>query len=131
MLQALYVKRISVKYIDSSQLKTYLKLGRELPQFLGFGEYFESRTFEWANLSGSPEEAKIALIRSYDAGEDWGCCDVLSFGQVADDDPSEEKFFKGTLEECLSWLESELGGDREKFVGQGMIDQLYEEQCSR
>ncbi len=115
-----------MKYIDSNQLKTYLKLGRELPQFLGFGEYYESKTFEWANLSGNPENAKISLIRSYDSGSDWGCYDVLSFGQVADDDPSEEKYFSGTLEECLVWLESELGGSRDKFVGQGMIDAIYE-----
>ena len=116
-----------MKYIEPSQIKTYLELGRELPQFIRLGEYFEDKTFEWVNLSGTPENAKITLIRSYDTGKDWGCYDVLSFGQVADDDPTEEKYFTGTLEECLDWLEKELGGNRTKFVGQGMIDAIYEQ----
>lgn len=115
-----------MKYIESSQLTTYLRLGRELPQYIGLGKYFEATTFEWVNLSGTPDKAKIALIRSYDEGDEW-YCDVVSFAQVADDDPSEEKYFEGSVDECLHWLETELGGDREKFVGQGMIDDIYKQ----
>ena len=101
-------------------------MGREVSQFIGIGEYFESITFDWVLMSGTEENARIQYIRSIDEGDEYHC-DVMSFSSIGEDDPEEVREFNGTLDECLSWLQSELGGSPEKFVGKGMIDQLYEQ----
>ncbi|MES9941635.1 MAG: hypothetical protein ABW104_08555 [Candidatus Thiodiazotropha sp. 6PLUC2] len=114
-----------MKYLQRDQLRLYLKMGREITQFIGVGEYFESTTFDWVLMSGTEEEAKIELIRSVDEGDEY-YCDVMSFSTIGDDDPEELKEFRGTLDQCISWLSAELGGSPDKFLGKGMIDQAYE-----
>ncbi|MEW8382920.1 MAG: hypothetical protein AB2689_05210 [Candidatus Thiodiazotropha taylori] len=114
-----------MKYLPSSQLKLYLKMGREITQFIGIGEYFESTTFDWVLMSGTEENAQIQLIRSVDEGDVYHC-DVMSFSTIGEDDSDEIKVYRGTLEDCLIWLSTELGGSPDKFLGKGMIDQEYE-----
>lgn len=114
-----------MKYLPREQLKLYLKMGREITQFVGIGEYFESKTFDWVLMSGTEDNARIQLVRSVDEGDTY-YCDVMSFSTIGEDDPEELKEFCGTLEQCLSWLERELGGSPDKFLGKGMIDQEYE-----
>ena len=110
--------------IAEARLGTYLRLKKELPQFRGVGQYFESLTFDWFLLSGSPENAEIQLIRSMDEGDEWHC-DVASFTTVNETDEEEDLVFSGPLEECLDWLDSH-GGERSGFLGPGMIDAVYQ-----
>ena len=110
--------------IAKKQLGTYLRLKKELGQFRGIGQYFESPTFDWFLLSGSPESAEIQLIRSMDEGDEWHC-DIASFTTINEMDEEEDLTFTGTLDECLEWLDSN-GGDRNAFVGPGMIDTIYQ-----
>ena len=116
---------LHMKYLPQSQLKTYLKMGRDITQFIGIGEYFESKTFDWVLMSGTEDDARIQLIRSIDEGDDY-YCDVMSFSIIGEDDPDEIKEFRGNLEQCLAWLKKEFGGSPDKFLGKGMIDQEYE-----
>ncbi|WP_261924982.1 hypothetical protein [Shewanella sp. NFH-SH190041] len=115
-----------MKYIPREKLKLYLKMGRELSQFISIGQYFDSVTFDWVRMTGSEQNAKIELIRSVDEGDDY-YCDVTLFSTIGEIDPEEIKEYIGSLDNCLAWLESELGGSPDKFVGKGMIDQEYEE----
>jgi len=105
-------------------------MGRELYQFIGIGRYFEGSTFDWVRISGSIDKSKIELIRSLDEGNEY-YCDVTSFSTVAENDIEEVREFFGSFDECLAWLEIELGGSRDKFVGKGMIDSEYEKYVQR
>ncbi|RFA29934.1 hypothetical protein CAI21_08920 [Alkalilimnicola ehrlichii] len=119
-----------MKYIAPEQLGLHLRLGRSLAQFIRIGQYFESKTFDWVTLTGTEDQARITLVRSRDEGAPW-FCDVAAFTTVAEDDPSEELHFTGSLEECLVWLESELGGSRSRFLGPGMIDDVYSQYVAK
>lgn len=100
-------------------------MGREITQFIGIGQYFESTTFDWVLMSGTEENARIQLIRSVDEGNEY-YCDVISFSTIGEDDPDELREFSGALEACITWLTSELGGSPDKFLAKGMIDKEYE-----
>jgi hypothetical protein len=102
-----------------------MKILMKLLRIKIIGEYFESTTFDWILMSGTDKNVQIQLIRTVDEGDEHHC-DVMSFSTLGEDDPEELKEFKGTLEECLNWLEVELGGSRDKFLGKGMINQEYE-----
>jgi len=119
-----------MKYLSADQLPLYLKLGRGLDQFISVGRYFEDVTFDWVRLSGSIDKSKIELIRSFDEGDEY-CCDVTSFSTVAENDVEEIKEFSGDFDRCLLWLETELGGSRDKFLEKGMIDREYEKYVQR
>lgn len=112
-------------YLTKDQLPLYLKMGRELTQFIGIGKYFESATFDWVRVSGSLDSSTIEVIRSIDEGDEY-FCDVKSFSSIAEIDIEERREFSGNLEQCLLWLESEVGGSRERFIRKGTIDSEYE-----
>jgi hypothetical protein len=59
-----------------------------------------------------------------DEGDEWHC-NVVSFSTINEMDEVEDARFSGFLDECLGWLDSN-GGDRDSFVGPGMIDTVYE-----
>lgn len=90
--------------IPEKQLGSYLRLKKELAQFRGIGQYFESKTFDWFLLKGTPEAAEIRLIRSLDEGDEWHC-NVVSFSTINEMDEVEDARFSGFLDECLGWLD--------------------------
>lgn len=114
-----------MKYIPREKLRLHLKMGRDLSQFIGVGQYFESVTFDWVRISGTEQHAKIEFIRSMDEGDQF-FCDVTSFSTVGELEPEEVKEYIGPLNACLFWLESKFGGSPDRFVGKGMIDSEYE-----
>lgn len=113
-----------MKYLTEGQVQSYLKMGRDVAQFLGIGEYFESVTFNWVLLSGSVDNAKIELVRSIDEGDEYNY-DVSSFSTAGDYEVDEIKQFYGSLSSCILWLESELGGNRATFFAKRLINSQY------
>lgn len=112
-----------MKYIDKQKLLTYLKLKKEMALFLGVGEYFESKTFDWIKLEYHPEKIKCTKIRTFDEG-DAISNDIKSFSTLNDLE-GEEEHVEGTLEHCLDWITTNENADAGKFIVTEDLNEIY------
>ena len=97
-----------MNYIPIEKINLHAKLGRNLYQFIKIGEYFESRTFEWAQLSKTGELYKIELKQGLDY--EYSITHSMEEFETVDDLENENKSFSSeTLEECFIWSKNNYG----------------------
>jgi hypothetical protein len=114
-----------MKYIDKHKLFTYLKLKKEMALFLGVGEYFESKTFDWIKIEYHPDRIKCTKIRTFDEG-DAISNDIRSFSTLNDmEGEDEEEHVEGTLEYCLDWINKIENADTGKFIVTEDLNEIY------
>ncbi len=112
-----------MKYIDKHKLLTYLKLKKEMALFLGVGEYFESKTFDWIKLEYHPDSIKCTKICTFDEGNAISN-DIRSFSTLNDIE-GEEEHVEGTLEYCLDWINKTEKADTGKFIMTEDLNEIY------
>lgn len=91
-------------YVPKEKLKLHLKLGRELFQFIGLGEYFESKTFEYLALFKERNEYTVKLVQVLDYMYSFSPS-LDEFETVEELENECESKFTGSLEDCLAWTE--------------------------
>lgn len=117
-----------VKYLGREKLGGYLKLKKQIALFLGIGEHFESKTFDWIKLEYFPEYIKCTKICSFDEGSSI-FNDVKSFSTVNDMEQEmglhNEDSTEGTLEHCLNWITANHKTDTNTFVLTEDLNEIY------
>lgn len=117
-----------MKYIPKEQLATYLKLKKQLALFIGTGQYFENRTFDWIKLDYYPDTIVCTKVRSLDEGNEI-FSDILSFATVNDLEKEiglqEEERYSGTLEQCLVWINDNYRVDTNTFILMEELPKIY------
>lgn len=117
-----------MKYIPKEQLATYLKLKKQLALFIGTGQYFENRTFDWIKLDYYPDTIVCTKVRSLDEGNEI-FSDIFSFATVNDLEKEtglqEEERYSGTLEQCLVWINDNYRVDTNTFILMEELPKIY------
>ena len=93
-----------MEYVPEEKLNLHLKLGRELFQFIGLGEYFESKTFEYLALFKEENEYTVKLVQALDYMYSFSPS-MDEFETVEELENECESKFTGSLDDCLSWAE--------------------------
>ncbi len=116
-----------MKYINKEKLLSYLKLKKEVALFIGVGQYFESKTFDWIKLEYHSDRIKCTKIQSLDEGSEI-FNDVKSFSTINDlekESDFNEESIEGTLEYCLSWINKYNHADTNKFILIEDLNEIY------
>ncbi|OUS27231.1 hypothetical protein A9Q99_15720 [Gammaproteobacteria bacterium 45_16_T64] len=89
-----------MEYLAGNKFNLYLKLGREVAQFLKVGGFFELKTFEYLSLSKDSENFIVKLFHVFDCMYGLSPC-MGEFETVEELEGECESFFKGDLGPCL------------------------------
>lgn len=114
-------------YIPADKIKTYLKLGKSLVQFVRWDRFFGRPTFDWIKLEAAGNLYKASLIRSLDEG-DRIFTDVLSFHTLNEEkdefDELENPFLIGDWEAAWNWMQ-QYDADPDRFMKPEDLSKLY------
>lgn len=116
-------------YIPADKIKTYLKLGKSLAQFVKWDRFFGRPTFDWINLVAAGNLYKASLIRSLDEG-DRIFTDVLSFHTLNEEkdevDELENPFLIGDWEAVWNWIQ-QYNADPDRFMKPESLSRVYQQ----
>lgn len=104
-----------MKYLEPKKIQLYLKLGKEIYQFIKIGQYFESKTFEYVSLSKSGQNYIAKLVQVLDYMYDISPS-IDEFETVEELEGECEFIYEGTLEQCLSWANTSYQTSSDKWV---------------
>lgn len=116
--------------ILESKLILYLKLGRKLVQFIKWGTFFESRTFDWIQLEQIGNKYRATLIRSLDEGDEtFGEVDTFTTlnEEWEESEEVENPFIEGDFETCTTWIQKKYGGKMYLFTQLPALKDRYKE----
>jgi hypothetical protein len=117
-----------MSYIDESKLSTHLRIKRTLALFVGVGQYFEQKTFNWIKLSEEADGFKASYIQSLDEGDELNY-DVTLFSTVdsiqEDVDVNEPISFTGSLYDCIQWIKLHYATPDSKFIRMNALNEVY------
>jgi len=103
-----------MNYLHTDKLATHLKLGRKLVQFSGIGQYFESKTFDYLELSLGSKSYQVKLVRALDY--DYGFSPSMKeFETVEQLEPESRVAFSGDFDECLEWAIEQYDCNSDKW----------------
>ena len=103
-----------MNYLQIDKLSTHLKLRRKLVQFVGIGQYFESKTFNYLELFQNSKcfETKLVQVLDYEYGF---FPSMKEFETVEELEPEILIEFSGDLKECLEWANNKYECTTDKW----------------
>ena len=117
-----------MKYINQSEIDKYLKRNIELALFVGIGEYFEDKTFDWLKISFNGNIYKVQFIQSFDEGNEM-VNSISDFSTVNDLEietgGAEIKSIEGQLLDCIAWITKNYNCDLSLFVKLDSLNEIY------
>lgn len=125
----LHLNQTIMTDIPEQKAELHLKLGRKLAVFVGIGQYFEQKTFDWVLLEKAGLQYRATLTRSFSEGDEF-FNDVMSFGTVNElesEDEAESYRFQGDLAACLAWIRTDLKPESLKIITPHDLDLHYSE----
>jgi len=103
-----------INYLPNKKLNLHLKLNREIYQFVGLGEYFESKTFEYLMMRKTENQYAVKLVRALDY--QYGFSPSMDeFETVEELEEACESIFTGSFEGCLDWAKKEYRAINDKW----------------
>ncbi len=116
-----------IHYIEEKHIQTYLKLGRQLVQFVKWDRFFGRPTFDWIRLETCKDVFRATLIRSLDEGSAF-FSDVYTFPTLNESqeafDELENPFYTGHWEEVWNWMR-QYPVDAGQFVRYEDLRRIY------
>jgi hypothetical protein len=113
-----------MKFLTSDQAIDRLRMGRAIEQWLGHATFPTYRSIKWLRIDREVAGTfSLAIFEAFDDGN-TSMLDIYSFEPVDPDLPNGSVFIFETPEEAIA-AAIERGASPEKFVGSGLIQDLY------
>ena len=114
-----------MKYLEIEQLKTSLRLGKTVEQWLGHIDEEDYTILKWLSLEPEPNgKYSVVYIESFDDGN-ADFIDVYEFSALDPDEPFGVIETFSSLDEAITFSINEYGALEDKFVNSGMIQDEY------
>lgn len=112
-------------YLQNEQLRTNLRLGRTVEQWLGYKQEDDYIVLRWISIEKeSSDEYSVAYIESFDEGsEDF--LDIYEFSTLEPDEPLGIVTTFSTIDEAISFSLDEYSAKMDRFVSAGMMQEEY------
>ena len=113
------------RYLDEEQLKTSLRLGKSIEQWLSINNVDDYNVIKWLIIKKEKEEVyNVAYIESFDEGsQDF--IDIYEFSTIDPDEPYGIINTFNSIEEALEFSIITYGASSDRFVSTGMIQEEY------
>ncbi len=114
-----------VKYLLKGQVDQQLAAGRVIEQWLGHSNHEDYRIIKWLRIDKEKSsECSVTYFESFDEGNN-DFLDVYEFSPLDPDKPYGEISTFETKEMALECAANNYGADIEKYVGDGLIQDVY------
>lgn len=114
-----------VRYLNESELKTRLKLGKSVEQWLGAGQIDDYTVIKWLSIEHERGQLyNVVYLEVFDEGDE-DFTDIVEFLSV---DPDAEYGVVNTfssVDEALQFVQDQYKASLNKFVSDGMISFEY------
>ena len=121
-----------MRYLTEEEVKTYLNLGKTVEQWLPvqFDELEKMEILSWLEIEQENPASLILRIGQVYNESDGTSLDFYDFSSVDPDELFKERTFKN-LDSLFTTLESELNGNRTKFLNTGMCQEKYKQHMEK
>jgi hypothetical protein len=119
-----------IRYLGEEQLKTNLRLGKSIEQWLSTNRVDNYSIIKWLTIEKEMDGVyNVAYIESFDEGnEDF--IDIYEFSTIDPDEPHGIVNTFNSVEEALKFSIITYGASSDKFVSAGMIQEEYRDYSS-
>lgn len=117
------------RYLSDEQLKTSLRLGKTVEQWLSISNLNDYKVIKWLTIRKEKSDTyNIAYIESFDEGSE-AFIDIYEFSTIDPDEPHGIINTFNSIEEVLEFSVITYGALLNKFVSAGMIQEEYRDYC--
>ena len=114
-----------MKFLLPNQAIDQLRAGRAIEQWLGHADFPNYRSIKWLRIDPERNERfNVAVFEVFDDGNS-AMLDVYAFEPVDPDARNGTISSFETPDEAIRHAIAEYGASAEKFVGMGMIQEVY------
>jgi hypothetical protein len=112
-----------MRYLTNGYLRTALRQGKSIEQFLGGSGSSEHKTIRWLGIRSNDNSFCLTFYEAIDEGSE-SFHDLYEFTcEPPDEDPPE--YFFATIEEALEYSASTFGASRSRWVNAGVVQDDY------
>ena len=113
------------RYLDSASLKTNLRLGKSVEQWLPHQQLPDYTVLRYIVITGQDDDAyDVAYIESFDDGDE-NFFDVYSFSTLDPDEPGGVVNTFESVADAIEFAVNTYQASPDKFVNQGTIQEEY------
>ena len=118
---------MSVNYLTENQIASQLNLGRSVEQWLGHKNENEYRLIKWLRIDCEKMgHFSVTCFEVFDEGF-HASLDIYSFSALDPDYPYGDIITFDKKEDALNYAQNSCGAFSNKFVGAGVIQDIYAE----
>lgn len=115
------------RYLNEDQLKTNLRLGRTVEQWLGASREEDYVILKWISIQKEGDQGySVTYIESIDeGGEDF--LDIYEFSAVDPDEPFVRTSTFSSIDDATKYAAHSYSASNIKYVSGGMIQEEYKD----
>lgn len=114
------------RYLMEEQLRTNLRLGKSVEQWLGFKKEEDYTTLKWLSIEKKNGNYTVAFIECFDEGSS-DFIDIYEFSLLDPDEPEGILNTFISIDDALDFAKSKYNASTNKYVSSGMIQEEYKE----
>jgi len=114
-----------MKYLTEEQAIDKIKCNRSIEQWLDAYVEDDKKIIKFVNLYNDTRDGCLLWICEYENIGDEEYCDIYSFYSLDEGNPEGVELKFESVEEMLSYCYKNLNAYKDKFVGKGMLIDIY------
>ncbi len=113
------------RYLTKDQLKTNLRLGRTVEQWLGATREEDYVILKWISIQKEGDQGySVTYIESIDEGDE-DFLDIYEFSSVDPDEPFGRTATFSSIDDALKYVAHSYSASNIKYVSRGLIQEEY------